>query len=262
VEQAREARQVGRSPGNPKPDRVPQAEAPLEISRCPLGQDQAPLQEGDLVAQLLRLPHVVGAEKNRDPLAGTQFRDLRPDLEGHVRVEAHGRLVEKQEFRSVDETLGECEALLEPGGELVVGDGPVWGQFTPLKQLLHANAALPGRQAIEAGVEVQDLRDLEAPDEVRVAADQVQALADGGGLPRQVVSEERGPAAIGGKDGGEDGEEGRLAGPVRPDDAVDGPGGDAEGDPGQRLAAPWPQPAGDKGLGQSLRFHNPHGAPV
>lgn len=95
----------------------------------------------------------------------------------------------------------------------------------------------------------------------RVAADQVEALADGGRLPTQVVPKERCPPGVGGEDGRQDGEEGRLAGPVRPHDAVDGPGSDAEGDASKRLAAARPKPPRHEGLCESLRLHHPHGMP-
>src|SRR3989304_2134053 len=60
LEQARETRQVGQGAGGPETDGVAQAQASLELRGGAFGQDRSPLQERPPVAQLLRLPHVVG----------------------------------------------------------------------------------------------------------------------------------------------------------------------------------------------------------
>ena len=92
----------------------------LSSSAVPSREDAPALDEGDAVAELLGFPHVVGGQDDGGVPLPPQLGDLGPDADGHVGIEAERRLVEKEHLRIVQQRLGEGQALLEPGGELVV----------------------------------------------------------------------------------------------------------------------------------------------
>ena len=94
-------------------------------SARPPREDPPGLDEGDLVAQLLGLAHVVGRQDDRGAPLAAERGDLGPDPDGDVGIEAERGLVEEQHLGLVQERLGEGEPLLEPGRELVVLGLPV-----------------------------------------------------------------------------------------------------------------------------------------
>src|SRR5436309_15034791 len=101
-------------------DHVPDADLALELVGGALSQDAPVLDEGDLVAELLRLAHVVrGQDDGRPPLA-TEGGDLGTEADRDVRVEAERGLVEEQHLRIIEQRLGHRQTLLEPGGQRVV----------------------------------------------------------------------------------------------------------------------------------------------
>src|SRR3989441_627967 len=119
-------------------DHVPDADLALELVGGALSQDAPVLDEGDLVAELLRLAHVVrGQDDGRPPLA-TEGSDLSPQADGDVRVEAQGRLVEEEDLGVIEQRLGEGEPLLETGGERVVLGLGVRPQLALLDELVDA----------------------------------------------------------------------------------------------------------------------------
>ena len=80
-------------------DHVADADLALQRVGGAAGEDASAFDEGDLVAELLRLAHVVGGEDDRGAQLAPQARDLGPDADGHVGVEAEGRLVQKEHLR-------------------------------------------------------------------------------------------------------------------------------------------------------------------
>src|SRR6058998_4358447 len=117
------------------------------------------LDERDLVAQLVRLAHVVRRQHDRHPPLGPEVGDVTADAHGHVRVEAERRLVEKEELGVVHERLGERDTLLEPRRELAVGRPPVGAELAELDQLVDAPSELLPAEPVEAAVERDDLPD-------------------------------------------------------------------------------------------------------
>src|SRR5947208_3428368 len=151
-------------------DHVPDADLALELVGGALSQDAPVLDEGDLVAELLRLAHVVrGQDDGRPPLA-TEGGDLRPQADGDVWVEAQGRLVEEEDLGVIEQRLGEGEPLLETGGERVVLGLGVTAQLALLDELVDATPQAAPPEAVESSVEGQDLGRPETPHEGRVAA--------------------------------------------------------------------------------------------
>src|SRR4029078_8764784 len=134
--------------------------------------------EGDAIAELLRLPHVVGGEDDGGAVLPAQLRDLGPDADGHGGIEAKSRVVEEEHLGPVEEGLGEGQPLLEPGRQLVVLGPEMRDELEALQWLAHAGPERAAVEAVEAAVEREHLAGPEAPHERRVAARHVEATAD------------------------------------------------------------------------------------
>src|SRR5881409_988616 len=169
----------------PQRDHVAQADPALELGRRAAGEDPTRLDEGDLVAQLVRLSHVVRGEDDRDPPLRPEVGDVAAHAHGHVRVEAERRLVEEEQLGVVHERLGERDALLEPRRQLAVGRSPVGPELAELDQLVDAPSELRPAEPVEATVERDDLPDAQAPQKRRSAARHVEPPAE----PRRIADD-------------------------------------------------------------------------
>ena len=89
-------------------------------------RDDPAVGDVDDAVAALGLVHVVGGDEHGQPVGG-ELVDLVPELAPRLRVDAGGRLVEKQELRLVHDAGGEREPLLpaagERAGELVLAVG-------------------------------------------------------------------------------------------------------------------------------------------
>src|SRR5215813_4850363 len=229
-------------------DHVADPDLALQLVGGALGQDLPALDEGDAVAELVRLPHVVGGEDDGGAALATQGGDLGAQADGHVGVEAESGLVEKEHLRLVDEGLGEGQALLQPRGERIVFRLAMRSELALVDEALHALAEDVSMQAIEAAVEGQHLGRTQTPHERRVPARHVEPTTDGHGLADDVMAEDGRRAAVGQEERGEDGEQGRLSRAVGTEKSIDGAAWNLEARSSQRLrATPSPPPA-RKGL--------------
>src|ERR1700682_2156186 len=83
-------------------EHVSDADLALQLVGGTLSQDAPVLDEGDLVAELFRLAHVVRGQDDGRPLLAPEGGDLRPQADGDVRVQAQGRLVEEEHLGIVE----------------------------------------------------------------------------------------------------------------------------------------------------------------
>src|SRR6185369_3802350 len=89
------------------------------------------------------------------------------ELERDHVTEAQRGLVEKEQLGVVQECLREGEALLEPGGELVVRHTPMRGELAHLDEGIHAAAQGGPGQTVEPPVEPEHLHHAQAPQKRR-----------------------------------------------------------------------------------------------
>ena len=89
-------------------------------------------------------------------LLGAQFFDQGVDFEAHLRVEAGGGLVEKEQRRVVDQTQRDGEALLLAAGERGVEGVALVPELQALQQIVRIQHA-----AVERAEEVQGFDDLD-----------------------------------------------------------------------------------------------------
>ena len=121
---------------------------PQQLPRGALGDDAAAVHDGDLIAQQLRLLHVVGREDDGLAARLDGFDQL-PEAAPRLRVKPGGRFIEEQHRRIVDQRDGEQQALLLSAGELAAVALGELLQRAQADHLLDIEAA--GVQAAEEG---------------------------------------------------------------------------------------------------------------
>src|SRR5207245_9665083 len=82
-----------------------------------LGDDVTAIHDGDLIAQELRLLHVVGRQDDGLAARLDRLHQL-PEITSRLRIESGGGLIEEQHRRIVDERDREQQPLLLAAGEL------------------------------------------------------------------------------------------------------------------------------------------------
>src|SRR5206468_1148625 len=230
----------GPKPGGPRldaqGDHVAEADLALEVVGRSVGEDAAALDEGDLVAQLLGLAHVVRRQHDGHAPLAAQRRDVGAHPHRDVGIEAERGLVEEEQLGLVDERLGQRQTLLEAGRQLVVLRAPMTGQLERLDQLVDPPPQRGAVEAVEPAVERHDLADAQTPQERRPSTRHVEATAKGRGVADDVVAEDRHGSTIGSEQRGEDRQQRGLAGAVRPQHADDGAARDGKRDAARPLA--------------------------
>src|SRR5882724_119754 len=234
-------------------DDLAETDLPLQLTGRAPRQDPSGLDEGDLVAELVGLAHVVGRQYDRDPLLAAQARDVRAHPDGHVGIETQRGLIEEEELGLIDERLGQRHALLEPGRQVRIRDAAVRHELAQLDQRVDALAKRSPAQAVESTVERHDLADPQAPQKRRPAAHHVEPTAQRARLADDVVSEHGHAPAIGRQERGEDREQRRLAGAVGAEHAHDRAALHRQRDAAQRGGLAAARPARAKRLLYVLR---------
>ena len=197
------------------------------------GDDLAMIDEGDPVAQFLRFRQIVGRQQDgrARPVQGP---DLAPQLLAQFDVDAGGRLIQHQHRRLVNHRLGDHEPPPHAAGK---GARVVFGLVAQLdgrEQIL--GDPLACRYPVETGLEIQQLAWREKGVDVQL----LRHHADRGARPARMAVDIDAPDR--GRSGGlvdqarQDVDQGRFAGPVRPEQAENGPFGNIEVDSLQRPA--------------------------
>src|SRR5688572_1434016 len=147
----------------PQRDDAAELDLSLQVVRRAVGENPPGLDEGHLVAELLRLPHVMRGEDDGHPALASQGGHVRANADGDVRIEAERRLVEKEQVRVVDERLRQRHPLLQSRRQLVVGDTAIRLQLVLVDETVDAALQDAARQSIQPTVEGDDLRNAKTP---------------------------------------------------------------------------------------------------
>src|SRR6266849_2644198 len=129
-----------------------------QTGRCVDGQDLAVVHDRDAVAHRLRLLHRMRGQEDA-PAAPADALDSVPKLTPRLRVEAGRRLVNQDERRVVDCRDEQRQALLLPARQLAEAPGRFVAQMD-FGQAVE-DRRLCERDSVQAGVELDDLADLE-----------------------------------------------------------------------------------------------------
>src|SRR6185437_14144215 len=185
------------------------------------------INERDAVA-IFGLVHEMGGDEDGDALLD-QAVDMRPELAPGDRIDARGRLVEKERLGLVHHRAGQSEPLLEAQSEVARA---VRHFAAEIENLGHQRnlAALPRtRQAIDAGEEIEILRDAQITIEREFLRHVAEPAAGLGGVAPQI---EAGDAAFAGawlQKPAQHLEGGRFAGAVGAEEAKNLAARDGEG---------------------------------
>jgi hypothetical protein len=217
-----ELRGLGSALGVQQTDvQCPCADRRLELTGRALGDDAAAVDDGDPVGELVGLLQVLRAEQDRGPPGDQGPGDL-PDLPARPRVQAGGRLVEEHHLRGDDDARRDVQP--PPHAARVVLGQPARGlaDAERVEQLVGPRLRRRPRQPEQAPEQDQVL----PAGEVLVDRGQLTGQAHGAahrvGVGHDVVPEHPRTAGLGLDQGGQHADHRRLAGPVRPQDAVDG----------------------------------------
>ena len=130
-------------------------------------------------------------------------------------VEVGVGLVEQQQLGLVEDAAADRQALAHPGRELA--DPLVGAALHPDRTQRRLDPGLAGLavDSVQSGVEAEVLAPAQVPVEERLMAEVADPAAQLPGLARQRAPEDLDLAAARPQKGGEDPQQGRLAGPVR-----------------------------------------------
>jgi hypothetical protein len=192
---------------------VAAADVAFQFARSAVGNDGAAVEDSDAGGELVCFFEVLGGEEDRRPLFCQSVHDV-PHDRTSVRVEAGGRLVEEHDGWVQHQRHGQVQAATHTSG---VGGGRLpccFGKVELFEQFggaglgalgvevseprHHAKVLLAGEQSINRG---------ELPSDADRGADLVRFGDD-------VVAGNANGASVGGEQGGEDVDRGRLASAV------------------------------------------------
>lgn len=200
---------------------------PALYTQCPergrgaAADDPAVVDEGDGVAQGLRLGHVVGSQEDRPTLAA-QLAHQGAELVRRDRVHPDGRFVEQQDRRVGDQATREVKTLFHPAGEGLDELGSTRTQPQPVEEGIHPSRGVPPRDSVHGAPELQVLPSGEPAVEAPVTAeDDPDQSADLLRVVEHVIPMDGDRAGRRRQDGARDPAQSRLPGAVGPEQPVD-----------------------------------------
>ncbi len=172
------------------------ADGLLEGGGGVLDEDLAVVDDGDAVAELVGLFHVVGGEDDGDALLA-EAADGVPHGDAGLGIEAGGGLVEEEDLGAVGDGAGDLDALGEAAGELGgVGVGAL-GEQELREELVGAVGGLGAGEAEVEAVEVDVLEDGAGAVEGVVLGDDADGAAGDGGRGDDVDAVDADRPAVG-----------------------------------------------------------------
>ena len=191
-------------------------------------EQMAVIDDGNLIAQLLGLVHVVGGEHHRLALRLDRL-DALPEVVARLGIEPRGGLVQKQQLGVAEQGQRQQQPLPLTAGELAAVPIDEFSQRTQLDEL---GLGQGGR--VEAGEQPQGIAHRQEILQRRVLeldADARAVVGTAGGSVEQDLAAVRGEDPLQQLDGG------GLARPVRAEQAETAAGGNGKAEPVHRLDA-------------------------
>ena len=185
-----------------------------------LGDLAAPVDHRDPPGELIRLVQVLGGEQDRAAL-GDQAADGVPHLPAGARVQARGRLVQKDQRRPGDQARGEVQAPAHAAGELRDRLVRRLLQIELRQQPLGGGAGVGRPQALQPAEHPQVLGGGQVLVNRRVLAGDADQLTDAVRFAGHVHAEYPGLPVVDGQQGGEHPQGRRLPRAIGAEDAED-----------------------------------------
>src|SRR5438309_2373482 len=173
----------------------------------------AEVHDGDAVAESFGLFNVMRRHQDGFFLAA-QFLDNVVDFPAHLRIKSRGWFVQEDNFRIVDQSHGESEALLLAAGKLAIKSVALFFQAEALEQFFRLAAAF-----VEAGEKTKSFHDTELVGERRGLQRNADFVLEGVRIALRVQAADGNAAAVGIAEAFEDFNGSGFAGAVRPEQA-------------------------------------------
>ncbi len=150
----------------------------LDFARAAAGDDLAVVDQGQSLAQHVRLEHVV--RRQEDGLASRrQARDQRAHFACHLRVEANRRFVHEQDLGVGEEAAGDMKALLHAARVLLDECVTAVGEADLIEKLIGPSRSETRLDMVQGGEVLEVLLAGQAAVETAVASkDEPDVLSD------------------------------------------------------------------------------------
>jgi hypothetical protein len=188
------------------------------------------VDDGDAIAQLVGLVHVVRGQEHRQVALGLDTAEHLPHRGARDRVEAGGGLVEKEDARLVHQAARDLDAAAHAAGEVLDGLVGPRRQLDRGQELGDEPLAPLAWHAVQLGVDEQVLLGGELEVAGHRLRDDADGAAHGVGLVEHIGAGDARRAARRRQQGGEHADQRRLAGAVGAEHAEDFALADGEGD--------------------------------
>jgi hypothetical protein len=182
----------------------------------------------------------VGGQEDREVLASAQVGQVLPDASSGLRVEAEGRLVEEEHARVVQQPSSDLEPAFHATRERSDAFPAAIPQLHQGQHLADPLLSDTARNAVRVPVEPQVLLRAQGLVERRLLEDQSDGAADVVPVSDDVEAVDRGTSRRRPEQRAQHADRGRLAGPVRPQEAEDIALGHLEAHALHRLELPEP----------------------
>ena len=196
--------------------------------RCIQAEQVAVIDDGDAIAQLLRLVHVVGGEHHRLAL-GLDGLDPLPEVVARLGIQPRGGFIQKQQLGIAEQGQRQQQPLTLSAGELAAVSVDKLAEGAQLDEQLPRQGV-----GVEAGEQAQGVPYRQKILQRRVLkldADARAVIGATGGAMKQDLATVRGEDPLQQLYGG------GLARPVRTEQAKTAAGGDGKAEPVHRLHA-------------------------
>ena len=101
------------------------------------------------MAQLLGLIHLMSSQNDGGSPVRVQLKEAGPYGEADLGIEPHGRLIQKEHLRVVQQRLGQGQPLLETRREVVERNATVASDLEKLRQLVRLPPPRRAGQTVE-----------------------------------------------------------------------------------------------------------------
>jgi hypothetical protein len=203
------------------------ADAGFEGGGGVFDEDLAVVDDGEAIAELVGLFHVMRGEDDGDALAAKAL-DGFPHGDAALGIEASGGLVEEEDLGMVGDGAGDLETLREASAEGLRIGGSAIAEAELVEELGGAVGGGFLGHAKEAAMEVDVFGDGAGSVEGIVLGNYADDAAGEGGMGNDVYASDAHGAGGGNGAGGGDGDRGGLSGAVWAEQTIDHARGDVE----------------------------------
>ena len=179
-----------------------------------LRDDFAVVDHGHVVRNAVSFLHVVRGEEDGHILAAAHLLDVAPNVVAGLRIEADRRLVEKKNFRLVQQSSSNFQAPLHAARIALHEIVPAVPEFHQLQKLLDARLSFAANRRRRDAVQVHIFESGQLVVEAGILKNDSESAAHLALLPHGVVPIDENRAAGGMKNGGEHLDRRRLAGAI------------------------------------------------